>query len=180
VPDTFVPLPALKYHIMKKTVLIPTDFSIESLHLLKSFLGNSHENDTFDIVLLHGLQLSDSITELLFFSKSKTIAKLADNNFNEACKVILNKYASRVSSFRKDIFTGFTQSAFNNYIEANSITEAYVPADYRMDKISKGSFDIVPFIQKSHLKIGRAEWTSGQLEKGNLAEIFFSSVSTTH
>lgn len=164
---------------MSKTILFPTDFTVESLQLLKAFFSTADKDLSYNIILLHGLNSGDSITELLFFSKNKQIESLSDKSFNDACDIIINKYASHINSFRKDIFTGFTQNAFNNYIEANNIDEAYIPANYKLNITNKKSFDILPYIRKSNLQIEEVAWKKKEImpEKGKLAEVFYNSSS---
>jgi len=161
---------------MKKTILIPTDFTIESLNVVKSFLSKSNKESTYDIILLHSVHLNDSITDLLFFSRIDTINSLTNRQFNDACDIIKNKYASQINSIRKDIFTGINQASFNNYIEANRVDEAFIPANYKLNLSSKKSFDILPFIKQSDLHVDEIDWKvdSKMPEKGKLAEIFFT------
>lgn len=163
---------------MKKTILFPTDFTIESLTVLRTVLSESKPDETFDIILLHGVHLTDSITDLLFFSKQKVINQIVSKEFNEACAVIKNKYASKINSMRKDIFTGFTQSAFNSYVEANQIESVYLPSNFEWSLNKKKSFDLVPFINKSKLPIYQIGWQNNQSmpEKGKVAELFFNGI----
>ncbi len=163
---------------MKKTILLPTDFTIESLHVLKTVLSQSKQDEIFDIILLHGVHLNDSITDLLFFSKQKVLAKIVSKEFNEACSVIQNKYASKINSVRKDIFTGFTQSAFNSYAEANQVDAVYLPSDFTWNFDKRRSFDLTPFIQKSKLPVYKIAWLSNNSipEKGKVAELFFNGI----
>lgn len=165
---------------MKKTILIPTDFSIESLHVVKSVLSKSHGEEVYDIILLHGVRMTDSITELLFFSSASLIDSLSNHQFNEACMVIKNKFSSQINSMRKDIFSGTTQSAFNNYIEANKVSKAYIPTNYELQLTSKKSFDILPYIKKSGLVIDQIDWKIETRipEKGKLAALFANNMST--
>jgi hypothetical protein len=165
---------------MKKKILLPTDFSIESLNLLKSVLSKSEEGCTYDIVLLHGASLSSSISELLLFSKASLLQSLSNPDFEDACNVLKNKYASQILSIRKDVFTGFTQNAFNNYLKAERFDMAYIPATYKMKFASGKSFDLVPYIKRSGIPIEKTEWSIESFvpEKGRLAELFFSSVAT--
>ncbi|HMO60607.1 MAG TPA: hypothetical protein PKC39_04360 [Ferruginibacter sp.] len=165
---------------MKKKILLPTDFSIESLNLLKSILSQNNDGWKYDIVLLHGVTLTSSISELLFFSKASLIQSLTNTDFEDACNVLKNKYASHINSIRKDIFTGFTQTSFNNYVEANRFDMACIPASYKLQIKSSKSFDVVPFIKKSKLKTEQIEWNMETLmpEKGRLAELFFRGVAT--
>ena len=57
-----------------KRVFISTDFSIQSLSVINQLVKES-SNTVFDIVLIHGYQPSNTITDLLFFSKNKMIEK---------------------------------------------------------------------------------------------------------
>lgn len=162
--------------MMKKTILVPTDFSIESLKFVKYALNSINQAEKVNILLTYGASLSDNITDLLFFSKSKFISQLSNTEFDEACEVIRNKYASKINSMRKDLFIGTTLSAFENYVEANRVTEAYIPTQYQYNPSNKDSFDILPFIKKSSLNTINIEWEAEMTrsEKGQLSELFFS------
>lgn len=163
---------------MEKTVLIPTDFSIASLNIVKNYLNGQPADVKLNIILLHGLHQTDSITGLLFYSKSRMLDELTSKEFNEGCHVLKNKYASQIRSIRKDVFSGFTQAAFNNYAEANKIDEVCIPILYNPKFKSKSSFDLLPYIKASKLRIE----TIGSVadvpmpEKGKVAELFFNRV----
>lgn len=158
---------------MTKTIIIPTDFTIESLEVLKETLDqNTKEN--YNLILLHGVDVGNSITELLTFNKHKLLRKLSNTDFEDACAIIKNKFESKITSFRVDIFTGYNQAAFDNYLEANNVEEALIPEE-ELVKTSKNSFDLVKFILGS--KILRKENASEQQEsvfQGNrgFAKIF--------
>ncbi|SFC81244.1 hypothetical protein SAMN05421747_1305 [Parapedobacter composti] len=163
---------------MKKNVLIPTDFTIESLNVVKFLLQNRPNDCRYNIILLHGAQAPDTITELLFFSKSKMLASLSNRSFEEACGVIKNKYASGIASMRTDLFSGYTQAAFNNYLLANRIEEIYIPNSYHLHAKNPKSIDLLPFITKCKQPVNKIEWKTEALlpEKGSLAEIFYNGV----
>lgn len=163
---------------MIKTVLVPTDFCVASLNVLKSLLRNSPDDCRYNIILTHGYRLPDGISQLLFFSKSKAIESICDKQFDEACTILKNKFSSQIISIRKDIFTGYNQAAFRNYVEANEITEAYISSDYVLNLSGKHSFDILPFIKKSSLVTKEIVCGSDSHvpEQGSLAELFFSPV----
>ncbi len=164
---------------MEKTVLIPTDFSIASLNIVKNYLNQQPADVRLNIILLHGLHQTDSITSLLFYSKSRMLEELTGKDFNEACHVLKNKYASQIRTMRKDVFSGFTQAAFNQYAEANRIDEVCIPILYNPKFKSKNSFDLLPYIKASKLRIETigSEVDIPMPEKGNVAELFFNRVS---
>lgn len=158
---------------MKKTILIPTDFTIQSLNVLKSVLSNNSSNTSYNIILLHGLSLDDSIRDLLYFSKYKHIEALTNPEFEEACEVIKNKFDSQISSLRIDLFTGFNVSAFNNYLEGNKVEEIFV-SDKKQVFSNKNSFNLSRFIEKCNITPifidGIANTTIS--EQGKIAEVF--------
>lgn len=111
---------------MKDTILIPTDFSVSSLKLLKEALS---ENDSspLNIVIAFECSLTDSITDLMFTSKQRLIDSNSNPGFNEALNILKNRFDQNIHSLRIEPFFGFTFSAFRNFAEANNITEAYLP-----------------------------------------------------
>jgi hypothetical protein len=160
---------------MKTTILIPTDFTIESLNLFKK-AAQLVESESVNIVFLHCIYLSDSITELLFFSKKELIKSLVNPDFQDGCKIICNKYASRINSTRIEIFCGASQNAFNHFLEGNLIDEIIVPENYSLRLVHKRSFDPMPFIQHASVPVKTVTWpnTAGAPEKNHLAELFLS------
>jgi len=164
---------------MNKKILIPTDFSIESLTMVKTLMAQKPSHVVYDIILLHGVDLNDSITDLLFFSRSKVLSSLSNPQFEEACAVIQNKFVSEIRSLRKDIFTGTTQLSFNNYLEANRIDEIYLPENYELNLTNKKSFDLIPYIKKSVLDAHEVQIDLDQRvsEKGNLSSLFFNQAT---
>lgn len=54
-----------------KNILIPIDFTIESLNTLK-FALEENKNEQLTVVLMYATHLSDSITELLFIHNTKS------------------------------------------------------------------------------------------------------------
>lgn len=164
---------------MRKTIVVPTDFSVQSLNVLKNILSENEGGCQYDIVLLHGLYLTDSITDLMFMSKRRLAEQLSNPAFEEACGVICSKFDSQISSIRKDIFTGFTQSAFDNYLEANRVEDVYVSTKKSFQFTDKRSFDILPFVYKSAVRVHEVAYeTEARLpEKGKVAEVFYNSVA---
>lgn len=142
---------------MKRTILIPTDFSEESLSLVAHVIANAGDHQ-LDIVLTHCMFLPDSEDiDMRFFSKKELIQSLQSHEFKKACRSIRNQNANRNALIRTDIFTGLNQTAFNNFIEGNEIEEAVIPKPYKPTMNQKRSFDPTPFIRKSRLKITEVE-----------------------
>ena len=163
---------------MKKTILIPTDFTVNSLNVLKSILIQNEAKQTYNVILLHGMSLSDSIRDLLFFSKSKQIDSLTNPEFEEAYEVIRNKFDSQISSLRIDLFTGYNLSAFNNYLEGNKVEQIFI-SDKKPVLTNKNSFDLSRFIEKCQVEVTKVDFAANETvpEKGKIAEVFMNQVS---
>jgi hypothetical protein len=161
---------------MAKTILIATDYSLESLNILKKVLKEkdaSEDQNQYNILLVSGYDTGDSIRDLLFNTKSTIFNKLRPQEFCDAYGIINNKYPHLINKIVCDIFTGSFQRTFNNYVNAENIDEAYYSPSIKSK--GKGKFDLIPYIKKcKDLKSYEisVEVRESLPEKGRLAEIF--------
>lgn len=161
---------------MTKTILIATDYSLESLNILKKVMREkdaSEDQNQYDILLVSGYDMGDSIRDLLFNTKSTIFNKLRPQEFCDAFGIIKNKYPQLINKIVCDIFTGSFQRTFDNYVNAENIEEAYYSPSIKSK--GNGKFDLIPYIKKcknleSH-EIA-VEVRESLPEKGRLAEIF--------
>ncbi len=161
---------------MTKTILIATDYSLESLNILKKVMREkdaAEDQNQYNILLVSGYDTGDSIRDLLFNTKSTIFNKLRPQEFCDAYGIIRNKYSHLINKIVCDIFTGSFQRTFNNYVKAENIEEAYYSPAIRSK--GKGKFDLIPYIKKCKDLESReiSLEVRGRLpEKGRLAEIF--------
>jgi hypothetical protein len=157
---------------MKRTILIPTDFSIESVKFLIEVVQLA-ETGSINVIFLHCEHLSDSIFDLLFASKKGKINALITPAFQDACKIIRNRYSSKINSMRVEIFNGYTQAAFQKFLEGNNVDEIFIPNNYALQP-GKNSFDPMPFILKASVQVTRLSCNRVENipEKNQLAELF--------
>jgi hypothetical protein len=113
-------------------VLMPTDFSENSLKQLDTFIQN-YEGEGFKCVLMFSDFLDDSITDLLFYNQTKFLNEKMPKIFKTKFEEIKVKYATKC---RINIlpFHGFTKNAFKNFLEGNDISNCFVPKnlEYKM------------------------------------------------
>ncbi|MEZ4904786.1 MAG: hypothetical protein R2822_25055 [Spirosomataceae bacterium] len=117
---------------MIKSVLIPIDFNVESLNSLKIALANG-KGKRVKVTLLYGYALSDSITELLFYSASKITRSLMNPEFEEAITIIESRFESMIDSISIELFHGLNTTAFINLIKAKNIDMIYIPKSYQLN-----------------------------------------------
>lgn len=144
---------------MTNTILVPIDFSVESLNTLKIAL-EQHKHDKVNVVLMYAENQNDSITELLFYSAEKTIQSLLNTTFNDALTILKNSYESSIQSFKIKIFHGQHANAFANFAEVNKIDLVYIPKSYRL-QLKKRGFDPLPLIKKSKIQFKEVAWSFG-------------------
>ncbi|RKS96626.1 hypothetical protein [Chryseobacterium defluvii] len=161
---------------MTKTILIATDYSLESLKVLKKVLQEkeaSEDQNRYNILLVSGYDMGDSIRDLLFTTKNSIFNKIRSQEFCDAYGIIKNKYPHLINRIVCDIFTGSFQRTFNNYVKAEQIEEAYYSSSIRSK--GKGKFDIIPYIRKCNAFEAHEiiiDIPERLPERGRLAEIF--------
>ena len=162
---------------MTKTILIATDFSLESLDILKKVLKKKHEqNDEnkYNILFVTGYDMGDSIRDLLFTTKGTILNKIRPQEFCDAYSIINNKYPNLINKITCDIFTGSFQRAFNNYMEVANVDEAYYSTT-KSRNLSKSQFEIKTYLKKNKVIEPQevvTQTTELMPEKGRLAEVF--------
>jgi hypothetical protein len=142
---------------MSIKIAFPTDFTVESLNLVKQAIED-HPNEKIDFLLVHGIHATDSITDLLFFSKGKIISSLTNPVFEEVCSMMRKHFAPAVNSFRIELFMGFTQTAFTNFMISMQVNKIYLPESYNLKLKNKMSADLMPYIQRSKIKKIGVDW----------------------
>mgnify|MGYP006137000867 FL=1 len=148
---------------MKDSILIPTDFSIASLNLLKQALNDNREAKR-NFILVFDCNLSDSITDLLFLSKATLITSCSNETFNEGLEILKNRYADVIDSIRIEPFYGFTKAAFRNFLSANQIEETYLPTEEIVMNSHKDLKFFYTTSSKLNLKTNYVSW-SEELEE---------------
>ncbi|PWN66765.1 hypothetical protein C1631_018760 [Chryseobacterium phosphatilyticum] len=161
---------------MATTILIATDYSLESLNILKKVLKEkeaAEDQNQYNILLTSGYDSGDSIRDLLFNTKTSIFNKIRPAEFCDAYGIIKNKYPHLINKIICDVFTGSFQRTFNQYVKAENIEEAYYSSSIKSK--GKGKFDIVPYIKKCKDLQAReitVEVKEQVPERGRLAEIF--------
>lgn len=132
---------------MHRNILIPTDFQISSLVAVKKVITDLREGETLSIKLVHGYQLNDAITDLLFYSRRTLFSNLVPADFLESCQLIHNKHHSILKSLDIEFFHGGNKKAFQQFCEKRNIDGAYIPVGEEYNPTHKRSFDLTPYVR---------------------------------
>lgn len=162
---------------MIKTILIATDFSLESLDILKKVLNkkdSQNDENQYNILFVSGYDMGDSITDLLFTTKHSVLKKIRPQEFSDACTIITNKYPHLINKINCDIFTGYFQRSFNIFLDALQVDEVYYSTS-KSKTLKKNQFALHSYIAKNKIIEPQEVITKAPEfvpEKGRLAEIF--------
>jgi len=136
-----------------KTVLIPTDFELASLDCL-SEVTNRYYPEKLNIILVHMVKMTDSITELLMLSKRRVEYENITDEFKETFNDFKQNNNHLVSGIRIEFFYGNTIAAFENFLEANDVDEIINIKNYNFKLTTKNSIDPTILVKKiSHKAI---------------------------
>lgn len=131
-----------------KRILIPNDFSVKSLSLVKEVVEQM-PHQSLEIIMLHGMFLPNSISDLLFYSKGRMIREMESEEFLKAHALISSKFKSQIVSMATDFIYFNDKKNMQKYLDSNRIDEVYIPADIRLDaSVHRRSFDIIPYLHK--------------------------------
>lgn len=92
-------LTLLKKSMAKTTrILIPSDFTVDSLHFVRQSIEESTA-DSINIILVYGNKSSTSASELLGIGLEDQLETLQSDSFLKGCSVIYQRYKNRGSVF---------------------------------------------------------------------------------
>jgi hypothetical protein len=133
-----------------RTILIPTDFTSVPLLLLKH--AATHLPGKLDVIFMYSTFLPNSISELLFYSPTRTIERATNKDFSEGCSIILNRYPEKFGNIRYEVLHGNNVNAFKALAQANHVDTALLPFHYN-HSLKGGAFDPTPLILKSDVQL---------------------------
>jgi hypothetical protein len=136
---------------MKTTnILIPTDFSLASLNAISAFIQQQPNPDQrFKISLVHFLQLSDSISELLMLSRRSREYQYISAEFEEQLANYRRQYPGQIAMLHTEFFYGSTVAVFKNYLEAQQIDKIVALHEHPYQKLTQNSIDPTLLLQRS-------------------------------
>lgn len=106
-------------------VLIPTDFSVESLQLIEYAVLN-YPRTELEIILVCGYKLPDSMWGLRNFSSGSMVGSLSTEAFKKAVGRINKQYCDQVKVVRIELFIGSNAFSFQNFIEQFEVQDGIV------------------------------------------------------
>ena len=130
-----------------KTILIPTDYRIESLKHIPGLL-NKFETEEVEIIMVHMLSVTDCIRELLMLSRRSAEYKHIPSDFYAVCMQLKKDYPDQLKNIRLEFFYGNTVAVLKNFLEANEVDAVLQIDNYEYRKLEKTSINPVEMIKR--------------------------------
>ncbi|WP_205748095.1 hypothetical protein [Dyadobacter luticola] len=130
-----------------KTIMIPSDFSHESILTSESIVRNMDED--VKIVFTHFFHIADDIQDLLFSNTRDKEYELVSEDFWSDCKVLKDGYSEKLISIRIDFFYGNKLAALRNFLEYHDVNFIAYSENHGFPKLNKTSMDAFPILQKA-------------------------------
>lgn len=137
-----------------KHLLIPTDFSIQSLNIVHAAIA-AHDNgeEKLKITLFHLLSMSTDLSELVFRSMTNKHYEMVGEEFKEACEILQNRYSSKVKSINVKFGFGNTVQYLKNFLEGAKVDMVIIPSDAELTLPSTRSVEMVPLLKRTGVAI---------------------------
>lgn len=135
-------------------ILIPTDFTLESLSWIRSAIrlsGSSANN----IILFHAFSIPQSPFDLLATEEPTLPQGLLTEKFRQACKNIKEESNGKVGKIVLRIMRGDGAPLFRNFLDANDIDLIYFPEDVPLRRCHPNSVDPAPLLNSCKLPVVR-------------------------
>ena len=86
-----------------KTVLVPTDFNVESLKIIDSLVVTNKPQE-IGIIFIHAFKLSDSITDMLMLSRRSRDYENVSDEFYTQLELYKQKYPNHIKFIGRSSF----------------------------------------------------------------------------
>ncbi|RFN60214.1 hypothetical protein [Marixanthomonas ophiurae] len=142
---------AEKLEKMRK-ILIPTDFTVESLQLVEYAILN-FPNTKLDIILIAGHKLPNTRWGITHFSSREQIRKQFTDEFVKAKQRLLVEHKQSLDTITCELFTGLNSIAFKNFMEKLGAENAIIPKDKVLQYPGVKWFDTTKFLKKNATEV---------------------------
>lgn len=131
-----------------RNVLIPTDFSIESLRLAEQAL-EALDDQTMTITLFHAFDISGFAPDMLGSSRRLPYGHLLTDAFRIACKRLKENYPQVLQGIHIRHMYGNNNAVFRNFIDAHDIDMIVCPDNYVFTTVTPQSINPIYLFEKS-------------------------------
>lgn len=135
-----------------KHLLVPTDFTVESLQAIPFALSRCGQEEV-SVVLLHLMEIPDGITDLLMLPRERPYLQLFTESYRNEVERIRTASNGQITRIFTDFLYVGIQRIFHDYVRRHEIDAIVCPANRPLSLATKISIDPTPFIQKAKVAV---------------------------
>lgn len=135
-----------------RNVLIPTDFTLQSLQLAQKALDALDHQPT-NIILFHAFDINMQSPELLGSSRRLPYAEVLTDEFRNGCRRLKTTYSKFLKEVNIRHMYGSTVPVFRNFVDANDIDLIICPNDFVFSKVTESSVNPDKMFRKSGVPV---------------------------
>lgn len=136
---------------MAKTIIIPSDFSQQSLLIAENILRKTDQ--PVRIIFTHLFHLATDIQDLLFSTYRKKEYEFVSDKFSQECELLKNFYPTLLEEIKVEFYYGNTLASFKNFLDHHQAEAIAYSESYGVPLISKSSISALPVVRKSGLPL---------------------------
>ena len=151
-------------------ILVPTDFTLQSLDIVEEIVRM--EDKRVSIYLVHMITIPTDAIDMMFLKKSD-ISREISREFTRAIFSLKAKYPKELAALELKLYFGSSSAIFNSITDNLGIEEICLLNDYSYSLPLQESVNLLPLINRSELPVYRIERKS-RLKKPAEARSFSS------
>lgn len=130
-----------------KKILIPTNFSVDSLQLVEHAILNN-PRCKLNIILIAGHTLPNNRWTITHFNKSEEVRKQYSDGFLAAERSLMREYKESIDTLTFELFTGHNSIAFRHFLKQLDADTTVIPKTKLLQGKSKKWFDTTAFLKQ--------------------------------
>lgn len=134
-----------------KTIVIVSDFSVESFQVAEKIVSNS--SGPVKILFTHLFHIADDIQDLLFSNYRKKEHEFVSESFQQNCEILKSDFPHILKSIKVEFFYGSRLALFKNFLDYNQADYIAFSESYGSPKLGKSSIDAMPVIRKAGIPL---------------------------
>ncbi|PRD47944.1 hypothetical protein [Sphingobacterium haloxyli] len=136
---------------MIQRVLVPTDFTVNSLRIVLEYLENNNDEQV-ELVLVYGYKLGESISMLLGFTLDDHLAEMQNDDFLKGCEIIKSRFKDKVVEMYADCMISKNTRYVRNYLKGRQFTQIVLPDAFEFQNVEH-TFDVVELLRTQPLPL---------------------------
>lgn len=146
---------------MPKRILIPTDFTVNTLRLVQEAVLKT-DNPLVEVILFYCSLMPSSVTELRYFSPQSLQYQLSSPPFEQRSESLIKQFSGKLKSIKTEVVLGNSKRHLRNFLEAEDIHLIGLPISYRLQFSHPLAIDPLKLLSTSSVSTMALYWNGDE------------------